>query len=224
MTGKTVNFGPIIDIITFISVIVIFFLVVRSRKKAIEKPSGEVLTSEETKIGEIFCESETRGVSFKGFVIADSALEGKLILTNRRLLYSTHDEKKIGLSLEPKNISSIHIGKKGFLTKTPTLSIDYIDKKNKLKTATWTFPETLNISEPLFSKGSLLSKLARVEVLEYKNPQTMEEFSKLLLNWKGQTNDAEVFGCSACGALVPASTKQCPKCKSDFEETLPNEK
>lgn len=206
MTKKKLHF--LTDLVGFIGTVLIFYLIWRSYKK-IEKPTGAVLLPDEAKIGEIYCENTK--LKFRGLLLSSSAIEGKLILTKRRLLYSTYDEKKVALSLEPKDVEHITIGEKGIFRKIQTLVIEYFDKrKMRQMSATFTFPEKIAHSNPLFGK------------LEYKNPLTLETFVEHLWKWKG--SNEEFLECSVCGALVPESAKQCPKCKSAFEEALPNEK
>lgn len=199
MDAKVVN--HIVDVIAIFGAVAIIYLVNRARKKAIENPTGKVLQLGEQKLGEIYC--TTRDITFKGFMVAGSALEGKLMLTNNRLIYSTYDEKKTGLSLSAEDVSNIKIGEKGLLDKTTTVTLAYVDKrKNKSKSVTFKFPE--KASNQSFGK-------------EYKNPQSIETFLKLLLSWKGQTPVDKVFECSGCGTLVAESTKVCPRCKNEFE-------
>ena len=172
MDAKTVNF--IVSILAFILAVGIFYLVYRSRKKAMEKPSGRILNESEKKLAETYC--KTRDVTFKGFVSAGSALEGKLVLTNQRLLYSTYDEKKTALVLEPKDVVNISVVKVGVLGKQPALAVEYIEpRKKKSKKATFTIKEDVGDSNPLFRK-------------QYVNPESLESFYKVLVEWKKQVS------------------------------------
>lgn len=172
MDTKTVV--SIANVLVFILVVGIFYLLYRFQKKAMEKPSGRILNESEKKLAETYC--KTRDVTFEGLVVAGSALEGKLVLTNQRLLYSTYDEKKVAVVLEPKDIVNISVVKVGILSKQPALAIEYIEpRKKQAKIATFTIKEKVDDSNPLFRK-------------QYVNPESLESFYGLLLEWKKQVS------------------------------------
>ena len=172
MDAKTVNF--VLDVLAFILIVGVFYLVYCSRKKAMEKPSGKILNESEKKLAETYC--KTRDVTFTGFVSAGSALEGKLVLTNQRLLYCTYDEKKTAIVLERKDIGNISVTKVGVLSKQPAVAVEYIEpRKKKPKIATFTIRDEVGDSNPLFRK-------------QYVNPEGSESFCRLLLEWKKQAS------------------------------------
>ena len=143
-------------------------------RKAIERPSGLKLEPGEAKIGEMY--GRTRDISLPGFIVSGSAKEGKLILTNRRLLYGRFDEKRIALSLEPREVTSVSVESarniKFLQLKAPVLVAMYLDKKkNRQKTVTWTVPAFASVSGLMGST-------------KYPNPHTAESFLALLNNWK----------------------------------------
>lgn len=85
---------------------------------------------------------KTRDVTLGGFTAAGSAIEGKVILTSKRLIYTRYDEKKHAFAVGPNELISVQVGEKGFLKKTPTLSISFTrGSRRKPKVVTWEVPE-----------------------------------------------------------------------------------
>ncbi len=106
-------------------------------------------------------------------MVSDTANEGKLVLTDRRLLYTTTDREKITSSIVLNNILSIDVTEKreSFqLTKTPCLLIKYKDG-NRSKSITFTVPSALVASgNPILLMGEK----------RYENPYTAEPFAALI--------------------------------------------
>ncbi|MCK5580991.1 MAG: hypothetical protein KAJ18_06930 [Candidatus Omnitrophica bacterium] len=171
-----------INTLALLFAILIFFLIYRSQKKAIEKPSGKFFQDTEEKIAEAFF--YTRDFAFQGLVIGNSAYEGKLILTNNnRLLYTTFNEKKCALVLESYNILNINLEKSGKFSKQPAISIEYIHpRKKKTKVATFTFLEKVDASS-----GFLFSK-------DYQSPKSLDSFYNVLAVWRNEDNNDQKNG------------------------------
>ena len=159
-----------------ITAIIIIVIAAYFGRKAMEKPVGITLGAGEKKIGELYV--ETRDIKLGGFHWEGSGLEGKLVLTNQRLMYSKFDEKRIALSLEPGDVVSFETGQKGLIMKSATLKIKFVDKKkNKTRAATWTILPAFTVS----GFGAIGSK-------RYENPHTAESFTALLNKWKNGAN------------------------------------
>jgi hypothetical protein len=139
--------------------------------KSRRKPTGPELEPGETRIADAY--GKSRDIRIKGFTLsASSAYEGVLVLTDRRLLYSKYNGKKIVLSLEPGDVLKIEIGQTGLIFKTPTIVVTYHDKKkNKEKIVNWAIPAIISVGMMPFPKT-------------YNNPHTAESFAKLLQEWK----------------------------------------
>ncbi|MDI6792880.1 MAG: hypothetical protein QME81_08455 [bacterium] len=171
MTADIIN--SIVTIAAFVLAAIIIIIAARMGRKAIKEPKGIKVEAGETRIGEMY--GKTRDITLGGFTAAGSALEGKLILTNKRLVYGRYDEKGIVLSLEPKDVLSIEVGQKGLLIKSPTLKVTYTPKKGKqAEVITWTIPSETAVT------GFLTTH-------RYKNPHTAESFATLLHQWKGDS-------------------------------------
>ena len=66
--------------------------------------------------------------------------EGRLVLTNLRLLYLSYDQKSTTLMLPLRDISQVEAGeKKGFLTSTPAVTVIY-RKDGRDRRTTWSVP------------------------------------------------------------------------------------
>src|SRR4051794_38781946 len=63
---------------------------------------------------------------FGGLIVAGSASDGKLILTNQRLLFTSPNEGKLGFYVAPAQITSIVKGSKGPMM---TLDLTYNNAK-----------------------------------------------------------------------------------------------
>ena len=160
---------------TLIFGFVVLALVGYYGRKAIEKPAGLKLEPGETKLGEMYV--RTRDISLGGFIVSGSANEGKLILTNQRLLYGRFDEKKIALALEPRDLVSVKAESAQTLikfvqVKAPVLIATYLDKKkNQQKTVRWTVPTHASVS-------------GLIGTTRYPNPHTAESFLVLVNDWR----------------------------------------
>ena len=153
---------------TLTAIVAIAILVIGAHygRKAMEKPVGITLQESEQKLGELYV--ETRDLKLGGFHWEGSGLEGKLVLTNRRLMYSKFDERRIAVSLEPADVTGIESGQKGLVMKADILKITYNDKKkNKARTATFKVLSS-------FTAGNKT----------YHNTSNAASFTGLLNSWK----------------------------------------
>lgn len=164
-------------IVVLIIVAALYFL----QRRAMERPAGLRLRPREAKVAELFV--KTRDISLGGFYWYGSGREGKLALTNKRLLYCRFDERRIALSLEPHDVIKFEVSEKGVVFKAPALVVDYAEPRKprgKTRKITWT----------------LLSVAPGIK--RYTNPHTAESFAALLTSWKN-------------GALAPPATASMAK-------------
>ena len=97
--------------------------------------------------------------------------EGRLVLTNIRLLYMSYDQKRITLAVPVGAISQVEVGKKkGFLTSTPAVTVVYrIDGRDER--TTWSVPpEMVEYGNPLLFMGDK----------RQTNRYTADQFAELL--------------------------------------------
>ena len=94
------------------------------RLRHIKKPTGRALAADEQRISDILCESSVR---LRGFFVLENANHGKLILTNRRLLLCSRDERQARLALRPEDVLRIEPLQSGLLGKNPGLLIAYLE-------------------------------------------------------------------------------------------------
>jgi hypothetical protein len=160
--------------LTLIIVIVTFSAIAYYGRMAIEQPKPFVMDTDEKRITEMY--GKTRDVKLRGFTIAGSAFEGKLVLTSKRLIYTRYDETRHALSITPKELISIEVGETGWLSKTPSLKISYKRSgRKKPKTITWAVPEKVKV-EGMW--------LVFIKDKSYHNPNTPEKFARLLDRWR----------------------------------------
>jgi hypothetical protein len=160
------------QLIICIVAIIVIIVAARFGRKAMEKPVGITLESGEKRIGEMYV--STRDIALGGFHWEGTGLEGKLVLTNRRLMYSKFDEKRIALTLTPADVVSIESGQKGMIIKSPVLIVKYTDrKKNKPRIVTWTVLPSVTVGG-----------FGMVGQKKYESPHTAESFLSLLNEWK----------------------------------------
>lgn len=95
--------------------------------KKLEMFTGEV------RIAEIY--AECKQIKFGGLVAVGSVHQGKLILTNQRLIFTNPHEKRMAIHLAAAQIVSIQKGTKGPLM---TLELDYLMQPGKPKHLTFT--------------------------------------------------------------------------------------
>jgi hypothetical protein len=84
------------------------------------------LLAAEVRIADIY--AECKQIKFGGFVAVGAVNQGRLILTNQRLLYTNPHEKRLGLALLPSHILTITKGSKGPMM---TLELDYMPPGGK---------------------------------------------------------------------------------------------
>lgn len=75
----------------------------------------------EVRISDIY--AECKQIKFGGLVAVGAVNQGRLILTNQRLMFTNPHEKKLGISLAPNQILTMTKGAKGPLM---TLELDYM--------------------------------------------------------------------------------------------------
>ena len=99
--------------------------------------------------------------------------EGRLVLTNLRLLYLSYDQKRTTLAVPLGAISQVDVGqKKGLfgLGSTPTVTVVYQIDARPNRT-TWSVPkEMVEYGNPLIFMGDK----------RHTNPRTAGEFAELL--------------------------------------------
>jgi len=147
-------------------------LVLRKGTKIMEQPSQLPLEADEQRVAEMYAGS--RDVTLSGFTVVGSALEGKMILTTKRLVYCRYDEKGIALTIRPSDIQNIDTDQyKDVLSTTYYLMITFTAPGSKKpRSVRWNVPGEAVINEfPLGMK-------------RFKNPQTAENFATLLRQWK----------------------------------------
>ncbi|MFO1031245.1 MAG: hypothetical protein U1F60_09205 [Planctomycetota bacterium] len=117
------------------------------RLRHIKKPSGRALAADEQRVGEILCESSVR---LRGFLVLENASHAKLVLTNRRLLLCSRNERQVRLALRPEDIQRIEALPSGLLGKIPGLLIDYLEdgKERRLRCQT---PDDVEVLWPMGS-------------------------------------------------------------------------
>jgi len=166
--------GESMNAIAFIIAAIVIVIGIYLGRRAMERPKRISLDPDERRIGEMY--GKTRDVTLGGFTAAGSAIEGKVILTSKRLIYMRYDEKKHAFAIEPNELISVQVGEKGFLKKTPTLSISFTrGPRRKPKVVTWEVPEKAT------SAGNLLLFMSDKT---YDNPNTAYSFAFLLEKWK----------------------------------------
>ena len=87
----------------------------------------------EQKLAHIY--ANTPNHRFGGLIVAGSPGDGKLILTNQRLIFSNPREGKMAFYVAPAQILSVAKGQKGPMM---TLELGYKDAKGKPRSATFT--------------------------------------------------------------------------------------
>lgn len=166
--------------ITYIIVIVILVCGVIAGRRALTNPNPLLMAADENRLGEMY--GHTRDVKLKGFTAAGSALDGKLILTNKRLIWTRYDEKRHSLQLFPDDILGVKITEKGIISKSPALQITYrLSRAKKPKVATWMAPEDA------VANGNPLIFMADEK---FKNPHSVNSFAQLLTSWKACSGKA----------------------------------
>jgi hypothetical protein len=129
MPGKIII---IMVAITLLSQIFRYYL-----RKSRRQPVG--LKNDEKRIGELFV--FTRDLRHKGFIFSTSN-GGKLILTNKRLVYCWFDERKITFTVDLNNISSVRSSNEGIIIKKPNIILSYSEGKKEGK-ITWEVPKQI---------------------------------------------------------------------------------
>ena len=153
---------------------IVIIIAIYLGRRAMERPKAISLDPDERRIGEMY--AKTRDVTLGGFTAAGSAIEGKVILTSKRLIYTRYDEKRHAFAIGPNDLISVEVGEKGFLKKTPTLRIAFSrGPRRKPKVVTWKVPEKATAAG-----NSLLFMSDKT----YKNPNTAVSFAALLEKWK----------------------------------------
>lgn len=162
------------DLIAFIIAAIVIVIGISLARKAVEHPKQVPLAPDENRLGEMF--GKTRDVTLGGFTAAGSALEGKLVLTTKRLLYTRYDEKWHAFTIVPDDLISVEVGQTGFLFKKPTLKITFLrGRRRKKKVVRWVVPEKATVAgNPLLFVGDK----------SWVNPNTAASFSELLKTWK----------------------------------------
>jgi hypothetical protein len=87
----------------------------------------------EVRIADIY--AECKQIKFGGLVAVGSVHQGRLILTDQRLIFTNPHEKRMAVHLGPMQIVSIQKGMKGPLM---TLELDYLVQPGKAKHLTFT--------------------------------------------------------------------------------------
>ncbi|HSD88182.1 MAG TPA: hypothetical protein VLB44_11730 [Kofleriaceae bacterium] len=105
--GELVGFA----VIAVVGVVVVFAVLRSTRGKKLEMMPGEA------RVAEIY--AETPSIKYGGFIAIGSANHGKLILTDRRLIFTNPNEQQLGFSLGPKQILTATKGTKG-----PMMTLD----------------------------------------------------------------------------------------------------
>jgi hypothetical protein len=161
---------PLIMIIALGIVVFIIILVRKSFEKSLKTKMLQLETGEE-RLGEMYV--KTRDLNFRGFLLSEYGRDGKLVLTTKRLIYCTYDEKKIALSIPPDEILELKIGQPGRIVRYPSLKLRCkINGKDKI--VTWTIPE-----EKVVDGNPLVFMQAKT----YKNLHTPASFGALLKDW-----------------------------------------
>jgi len=153
---------------------------------AVDRRTPRILCSDgEVRIAEAF--AHTRDIVLAGLIRTGSPYDGKLVLTNQRLIYCRYDEnaKRLGLVLTPNQLQSVESEDpkglarlKNILGKNTTLKIAYLPQgKTKPKHVTWTIPEwsaTQGVESSVF-----LPKEAM-----FQNPHTAHSLADMLRRWQ----------------------------------------
>jgi hypothetical protein len=87
----------------------------------------------ETRVAQIYANCPQH--RFGGLIIAGSPGDGKLVLTNQRLIFSNPTEGKVAYSVAPAQILSVAKGQKGPMM---TLELGYKDAKGRPKSLSFT--------------------------------------------------------------------------------------
>jgi hypothetical protein len=177
--------GPFESTSPFILLIalgIVAFIIILGRKsfeKSLKTKMLKLETGEE-RLGEMF--AKTRDLNFRGFLLSEYGREGKIVLTTKRLIYCTYDEKKVALSICPDEILELKIGQSGRFVKYPSLKLRYkITGKDKV--VTWTIPEKKVVDG---------NPLIFMQAKTYKNPHTPESFGALLKVWGEKANRKDI--------------------------------
>jgi hypothetical protein len=140
-----------------VAIIMAFAILSQIFRYYIEKSKSKPidLKNEEKRIAELFV--FTRNLIHKGFIFSTSN-GGKLILTNKRLIYCWFDERKITLTVDLNDISSVRSSNEGIVIKKPKIILSY-SEGNNLKNINWEVPE---------------------QIAKYKNYYSADVFAKLI--------------------------------------------
>jgi hypothetical protein len=166
--------------LTYILAIAVIITAILLTRSAIERPRPLNLRAGETILSEVYARSSgLLGLEFQGFTPGGSSREGRLILTDQRLLYTDFAQKRVAFSIEPGDVVDIKIGKtlttKSVFSMTPKMTLTYVARrKGKTKTKSWSIPREIVVhGNPLLFVGDK----------KYPNPGTVEEFAVDLRKW-----------------------------------------
>ena len=133
--------------------------------------AASTLEPSEQPIAQVFVKTSNQQMyHHQGSFSLDTANEGKLVLTPKRLLYTTYDGKEITWTIRLHDLSTVSLGEsKGIYSSTPTLTITYVHAgTSKETTVTWLVP-----SEALVRGVSISTKMQA-------NPHTAQSFADLV--------------------------------------------
>ena len=147
--------------------------------------------------------------------------EGRLVVTNLRLLYMSYDQKRTTLAVPLGAISQVEVGKKKkLLSLIPTLTVAYQEDAGPNRTTWFVPPEMVEYGNPLLFMGDK----------RQANPHTADQFAELLNRERakhpaGAEQTAQVGGapaaisyrCPKCQTPVEADAKRCPGCGGLFQ-------
>jgi hypothetical protein len=141
--------------------------------RRLNKSNPMKLAREEFRLGEIYV--QTRDITHGGFMSSVAVNSGKLVLTNQRLTYTTHDEQRNTLVLNPDQITQIESGTEGIKGETPILTLTFHAPGQKHdKKIIWQVPQEVNP----FIRG-VISSTEKV-----LNSHTAESFASLISDWR----------------------------------------
>ena len=169
--------GNLVNLIGCLGAMVAFVMVIWWRRRAMQIPKQVSLAPDERRLGEMY--GKPQSLTIRGLIAIGSLSEGKLVLTSKRLIYTSYNEKRHAFAITPSDLLSVEVREGGLLIEKPRLRISFSrGPKKKPTTLTWRVPERVTVAG---------NPIVFVSDKSWDNPNTAATFAALLEKWKAGT-------------------------------------